>query len=301
METLNPRIGRGRTHPPTPQPAVLSALIESRIRQNWREVASRSGLLLEVGQSQPGFQGEATGLPVRTRRGWSVSYADETEYRVTLDQDRLQVEIPAPGRVDPGEHLLRLAKTVTSMVIAAAGFFPLLAAAIRLPQGNVAVFSVRGRGKSTLAAHAAGQGLEVLGDGLLPLTRSAEILPLTGSLLVTADEAPPNWRPTITLSDGRGWYDLPGLPEHTRLHALVSLSRGDSVSLVSVGGQRRLAMLLAAGFTGGPERTAGDPWYDVLLDITAHLPVWELQVPEGVDAMREAWPEIRMLLAESAS
>ncbi len=29
------------------------------------------------------------------------------------------------------------------------------------------------------------------------------------------------------------------------------------------------------------------------------LPLWKLEVPEGLNVVREAWPEIRMLLAES--
>lgn len=151
--------------------------------------------------------------------------------------------------------------------IAGSGHFPLRAAVLRFPQGTLAVFSGSEALKAALVEAARSHGVEILGDGTFGLTRSAQIL----------------------------------IPEPTILSALVGLTAARRCSLTPVGGQRRLAMLLAAGSTGGLEPVAGDPWYDTLLDITATLPVWDMRLPEGREELRSVWSEVAMLLAESAS
>ncbi len=151
--------------------------------------------------------------------------------------------------------------------ITRSGLFPLRCAVLNLPYGPLAVFSPSEGLKRVLVETAGLRDVEILGDGTFGLTRAGKVL----------------------------------LPDPTPLTALVNLVEGDHCALGRVGGQRRLSMLLAAGSTGELEPVAGDPWYDSLLDITASLPVWEMVLPPERRDMRAAWPEIAMLLAESAS
>lgn len=274
------------------------SLLDPSVRSAWRHIASKAGLVLDIIHSRVHASADPSGaLPRRIAGGWSIRYPDGSEYTVFSRANRLLVELPDQ---DGSEEIhLRLAGPVTAMVMACCGFFPLHAAGFRFPEGIAAVFAPPGGGKSTLAAIAAGQGTEILGDDLLALTRTAHVLPLTGSLRITASEAPAGWHPAFTLSDGRGWYTLPTPPPDSRINSLVLLTRGQSIALDPVRGHRRLSGLLAAGFLSRFDPAPDALWHDQILDLTATLPVWELVVPEGLARLRESWPEIRRLLAES--
>jgi len=145
--------------------------------------------------------------------------------------------------------------------------FPLQAVVLRLPQGNVALFTSVEALRSAMVRSAGAHGIEVLGNGALPINRAAQLI---GN-------------------------------EPVQLNSLVYLGRARRCSLVPVGGQRRLSLLLSAGPRDAQAQVAGDPWYDLLLDITAVLPVWEMRVPETEEQMEATWFEIGMLLAESCA
>jgi hypothetical protein len=276
-------------------PASLHPL-ELQIQDTWKQIAARAGRILNVEREPGAHTLPVTGRPCPVPNGWAIAFDTRETYRVIVRGDVVYITLPRT----PGEHeLLRLAGPVTSLVIATCGFFPLHAAAFRLPEGIVAVFAPPGRGKSTLAALGATDGLEILGDDLIALTRAGTVLPVTGSLRITPTEAPSGWHPAAMLPDGRGWYPLPRANELTSLRALLLLERGTSAALSSIGGQQRLAAMREAGYLSRFAARADSAGEETLGDIIAAVPMWRLHVPDGVEAMRDAWREIRMLLVEA--
>ena len=279
-----------------PHLPIAGLHLDPPVRQAWRTIATRAGLVLDVVHVRE----TASGPPLVPRRipgGWALSYADGCEYRVTSRADRVLIELPELDT--SSERTLRLAGPVTAMVMSCCRFFPLHAAGFRLAEGIAAVFAPPGGGKSTLAAIAAGQGTDIAGDDLLALNHTAEILPLEGSLRIAVSDAPAGWHPAFILPDGRGWYTLPEPPPGSRINSLVLLTRATALTLEPVKGHRRLSVLFAAGFLTRFDPAPDEQWHDLMLDLTASVPVWELKVPEGLPRLRESWPEIRKLLGES--
>jgi hypothetical protein len=184
------------------------------------------------------------------------------------------------------------------MVMWTLGCFPLHAVGLRLGNGIVGVVAPPGGGKSTLAALALARGIAITGDDLLAVTSEGLVVPRPGSLRVEPRRAPPGAGPGHLLVDGRRWYPLAPLPS-ARLGSLLFLRRGSRATLVPVQGHRRLAMILAAGFLSRYDGEAPPGWETRLLEFSAYLPVWELEVPEGVAELEAAWPDIHSLLEQS--
>lgn len=218
------------------------------------------------------------------------------EYRVTA-ATVIRVELPS-DQPRSEEELLLWAGPVTAMVMWGTGIFPLHAVGLELPGATVAIAAAPGGGKSTLASLALRHRIPVSGDDLLGVTPEGQLVPRRGSLRIEREMAPGELRASWTLSDGRGWYPLPERPG-APLGALVLLERGASPRLSPVEGHLRVARLLSAGFLSRYDARVPPGWEARLLEFTARLPTWRLAVPQGVERLRAAWPEIRGLLALS--
>lgn len=234
--------------------------------------------------------------PRRLHSGWEMVYPAGSTYRVRADSV-LRVELPRLDPVNEGDLVLR-AGAVSAMAMWSCEMFPLHAVGLHLPESVVAVFAPPGGGKSTLAAVALGNGARVQGDDLLGLSREGEIVSRAGSLRIEPAMAPAGFHPEFDLADGRGWYALPS-PGRAQLGALLSLRRGASTSLTAVRGHRRLSHLLSAGFLSRFDPEVPPRWEEGLLDFCARLPMWELQVPDGLADLRSAWPDIHSLLKQA--
>ncbi len=211
----------------------------------------------------------------------------------------LRVDLPSPMKEPDEEHQLRLAGPLSAMIIAACGFFPLHAVGLRAGNGVTAVFAPSGGGKSTLASIAAAEGLEILGDDILAVTRDAAVIGLEGSLRIGVSDAPPGWASAFIMTDGRGWFALNPTPVNTRLVSLILLQRGGTPSLTAVRGGRRLAILSSAGFLTRFQTEPDEHLQTIVLDIASRIKVWELRVPDGVDRLRRCWPDIQKLIKQS--
>lgn len=270
---------------------VATELIES-----WRQFASlaRRSLQLEIQSNSP----LPATAPVRHSTGWTMVYPAGTAYHVALE-DSLVITLPAPEPRDEPELLL-WAGPVTAMAMWCAGILPLHAVGFRVGEKVAAVVAPPGGGKSTLAALAGSHAIPLMGDDLLGITEYGMVLPRFGSLRIRPPMAPHGVPPDFMLSDGRGWFSLMPTPP-TRLGSLLILRRGAIASLSQVTGRRKLGLFLSAGFLSRYDSQVPPQWEAVLLDFCAYLPVWELQVPDGLVRLGEAWPEIHSLIQQSLS
>ena len=279
---------------------MLAELMHDVVIDSWRRIAMRAGLRLEIRTSEPLLHGGSlvpATVPRRTASGWEVIYPEGCIHRVHAGT-RLIVELPESPGSGETEFLLQ-AGAVSAMVIWTCGYYPLHAAGFHLPEGLAAIFAEPGGGKSTLAALALADGIQVHGDDLLALTPDARILGLAGSLRIAPCAAPYGWHSEGLLSDGREWYPLSAPAGTAPLRSLLRLQRGATVSLSPIKGHRRLSVLLASGFLSRFDPTLPQSWHTTLLDLSGRFPVWELQVPDNLESLHGSWPDIRRLLAES--
>jgi hypothetical protein len=263
------------------------------VRHLWNLIADHAGTTCAIRTAQPADLPASPPEPIA--RGWSFAVGGGAWYRV-LGPHPLEIEGYPLEKASSEHQVLHLLGPITALVMAAAGNFPLHAAGlIRGPRG-LALFAPSGAGKSTLASLALSHGWEVMGDDLLALAGDRTLVPLPGSLRVSPGSAPAGRSPLFDLADSRQWFPLPAPAGPPALMGLVRLRRGETATLARQTGVHRLATVAAAGlltFLGDPP---GDLRKEQLLEVAASIPTWELTVPEGLEPMRNAWPDINQLL-----
>lgn len=270
--------------------------VATELIASWRQVASLAGRPLHL-EIQPDSPFPAT-APARTATGWTMVYPAGTAYRVGLGS-ALAITLPAPEPRDESELLL-WAGPLTAMAMWSAGILPLHAVGLRVGGKVAGIVAPPGGGKSTLAALAGSHDIPLLGDDLLGVAVDGTVLPRAGSLRIRPSMGPPGARPDFMLEDGRGWFGLsPTAP--APIGSLLILRRGSTAALSPVQGHRRLALFLSAGFLSRYDSQVPPQWEGILLDFCAYLPVWELWVPDGLELLGRAWPEIHSLIQQSLS
>lgn len=98
----------------------------------------------------------------------------------------------------------------------------------------------------------------------------------------------------IRLADGRGWYPLDPVAT-LPLAGLLRLRRGARPRLHPVRGRDRLVAALEAGFLTRHLTLPAESWYEHVAALAAR-PVFDLEVPDGLDRLADSWDEVRSLL-----
>ncbi|MGE0353066.1 MAG: hypothetical protein AB7I33_07505 [Gemmatimonadales bacterium] len=221
-----------------------------------------------------------------------MAYSDGAAYRVTRGAS-LTVELGEAYPAGP-EALIRLAGPVTAFVTALCDCLPLHACGIVVGHRILAVHGDSGAGKSTLAALALRGGLSIAGDDLLACTKTGTVLGLPGGLRLAPPYDMARSPCEVRLPDGRGWYPLDPVAT-LPLAALLRLRRGERPRLHRVRGRERLVAALEAGFLTRHITLPAESWHEHIAEVAAR-PVFDLEVPDGLDRLADSWDEVRSLL-----
>ena len=229
--------------------------------------------------------------------GWRVRYPDGATYGVDRADGMVAVSISGHDH-ESIPHFTRLAGPITALIMAVCDHYPLHACGLIVEGRMIALHAPSGGGKSTLAALAARQGVEIAGDDLLAATSEGVITALPGSLRITPELAPESMRPVLTLPDGRGWYPLdPGTD--MPLGALVLLERGAGVALTPLRGVERLKAVLRAGFLSHLDPDPPKEFHELVWRVSGQTKAWRLTLPGGLTEVDAAWPAIQRALAQA--
>lgn len=242
-------------------------------------------------RSLPGVAG--TVFLQHTDRAWSFWYQDGVGAEVAFPPATVRLSARVPGSVD---LLMRIAGSLSAMLMDRCGFYPLHAAGLALDGGLVAIHGASGTGKSTLAGLLAEAGVPVAGDDLLALDGEGRAVPIPGALRMLPSDAPPDRVPMLMLPDGRGWYPLPALDGALPLRALVELTRGDRMQVEPVTGSERLSRMLGAGYLSHLDPDPSPEWHLRVLALAERTPVYRLTVPGSLSALRDGRDRLLELL-----
>jgi hypothetical protein len=208
--------------------------------------------------------------------------------RLVVDRDARSARFETPEPLDPDDVVHPYLAPAAAVLAGWEGWNAFHAGAFAHGGRTIAVLGRRERGKSTLLAALALDGVPVVTDDMLVLERrAAHAGPRCIDLRATdLDRRFLDARLVPSRSGDRLRLGLPSLPSAPELAGWVALEWGRELELEPLRPGLRLHRLASA------HSRAGSPNDDALLEL-AQLPGWELRRPPGLDLLPET---VRRLL-----
>jgi len=199
--------------------------------------------------------------------------------RLVLDRGTRTASFETPQLLDDDDLAHPYLAPAAAVMAGWQGWTAFHAGAFALDGRAVAVLGARERGKSTLLAALALQGVSIVTDDVLVLDgESAQTGPRCIDL--RQGSAFPAAAPEPSRSNTRARLRLPALTAPAELAGWVALEWGEQVELEPLRPSQRLHRLASA------HSRAGDPRDRALLEL-AHLPGWVLRRPPRLDLLPE--------------
>jgi hypothetical protein len=211
--------------------------------------------------------------------------------RLVLDRDARTADFETPEQLDDDELVHPYLAPAAAVMAGWQGWDAFHAGAFAQEGRAVAVLGARERGKSTLLAALALDGVPIVTDDVLVVERGiTHAGPRCIDLRRHGEAALPGAALEPSRAGTRARLPLPALTESAELAGWVALDWGERLELESLRPSQRLHRL------AGAHSRAGDPRDGALLEL-ARLPGWVLRRPPRLELL----PESVRLLVELAA